>query len=137
MLELRHPDETKLFQEMIGCLIWIQAGTRQCIPYATSKLACYASNPSKKHHTAETRIWECLSGTLNLAVWYSTTGSGLQGFVDADWAGPNSSNTASTSGFVFKLANGPRPPYHGQAKGKSLFSLPSIEAEYIAMGLAT
>lgn len=128
------PDEIKTFQEMIGCLIWIQTGTRPDIAYATSMLARYASNPSREHHTAAVRIWKYLAGTLNLGIFYSSSGDGLQGYVDADWAGPHSTGAASTSGYIFKLAGG---PISWTSKKQTSISLSSTEAEYIAMSLAT
>lgn len=97
-------------------------------------LSHYASNPSKEHHTAVIHIWKYLSSTLNLGIFYSSSGNGLQGYIDADWAGPHSTGTASTSGYVFKLANG---PISWTSKKQTSISLSSTEAEYITISLTT
>ena len=43
------PTEIKLYQQIIGSLLYVQIGTRPDISFAVSCLAQYASNPSQQH----------------------------------------------------------------------------------------
>ena len=56
----------------------------------------------------------------------------LEGYSDADWGG-DINDRKSTSGYLFKLANG---PISWGSKKQQIVALSSSEAEYIALALA-
>lgn len=100
-------DQIKQYQAMVGLLVWIMISTRPDITFATTKLARYARNPGELHFTAVNRVFHYLAGTSAYGILYLYNGDGLIGYCDADWAGPQSEEAKSTSGYVFKLAGGP------------------------------
>ncbi|KAF7130947.1 hypothetical protein CNMCM5793_003882 [Aspergillus hiratsukae] len=126
-------DDILLYQEMIGSLTWLMLGTRPDIAYAVSKLARFARNPSPEHFVAAKRVFRYLRGTLSLALFYPCTLGELNGYVDADWAGPRSIKSISTSGYLFLLGNS---PISWCSKRQTSVALSSTESEYIAMSLA-
>jgi hypothetical protein len=107
--------------------------TRPDIPFSVAKMARYGHNPAQKHYTNVKRIFRYLSGSTDLCVRYSFGPDLLFGFVGADWAGKHADSCMSTSGFVFRLANG---PISWVSKTQSCVSLSSTESEYIATSLA-
>lgn len=126
-------DDILLFQEMIGSLTWLMLGTRPDIAFAVSKLARFARNPGPYHFVAVKRVFRYLAGTLSLALFYPAMLGDLNGFVDADWAGPHAIKSISTSGYVFLLGNS---PISWCSKHQTSVALSSTESEYIAMALA-
>ena len=63
-------EDIKLFQVLIGSLLYIILGTRLDIAFATIKLTRYASNPSKVHFTAIKRVYKYLKGTKDYGITY-------------------------------------------------------------------
>jgi hypothetical protein len=99
-------EDIKLFQMLIGSLLYIMLGTRADIAFAVIKLARFASNPSNIHFTATKRVYKYLKGTLNYGITYSKRGSRfISGYCDADYAGDIPS-AKSTSGYIILLAGG-------------------------------
>lgn len=140
--DMASPDDVKLYQEMIGSLIWLMVSTRPDIAYTVSKLASYSSNPSPEHLTAVKRVFRYLAGSQRLGLTYSATSATsatseddgkLIGYCDADWAGPHAEKSKSTSGYLFKLANG---PISWSSKRQKSVALSSTESEYIAQAAA-
>ncbi len=60
------PTEIKLYQQIIGSLLYIQIGTRPDISFAVSRLAQYASNPSQQHTRLAKYVLTYLKGTSDL-----------------------------------------------------------------------
>jgi hypothetical protein len=56
-------EDIKLFQMLIGSLLYIMLGTRVDIAFTIIKLARFASNPSNIHFTAVKRVYKYLKGT--------------------------------------------------------------------------
>jgi hypothetical protein len=127
------PEEVTQYRKRIGSLIWLMVNTRPEVPFPVAKLARHGHNPSGKHFTAAKRVYRYFKGTKKMAIAYSYSPDALFGFVDADWAGKHAEDSLSTSGFVFKLANG---PISWISKKQTCVSLSSTESEYVAASLA-
>lgn len=69
-IEQASKDDIKLFQGIIGCLLYITLGTRPDITYAVIRLTKYASNPSKEHFIAIKRILRYLKATKNYGITF-------------------------------------------------------------------
>jgi hypothetical protein len=99
-------EDIKLYQMLIGSLLYIMLGTRADIAFAVIKLARFASNPSNIHFTAVKRVYKYLKGTINYGITYYKEGSRyMSGYCDADYAGDILS-AKSTSGYIILLGGG-------------------------------
>jgi transposase InsO family protein len=97
--------DIKLYQQMIGSLLYAQLGTRPDISFAVSRLAQYASNPSSHHIRLAKHVLCYLKGTSDLRLCYDgARGNGLYGHSDSSWA-DDPDDRHSTSGYVFLLAD--------------------------------
>jgi hypothetical protein len=80
--------------------------TRPDIAYAVTKLAQFAANPSKEHLNQAHYVIHYLAGTVNYAlVFNGASNKGLIAYTDSDYAADPIKHR-STTGFLFKLANG-------------------------------
>jgi hypothetical protein len=97
--------DIKLYQQMIGSLLYAQLGTRPDVSFAVSRLAQYASNPSPHHIRLAKNVLCYLKGTSDLKLVYDgARGNGLYGHSDSSWA-DNPDDRHSTSGYVYLLAD--------------------------------
>ena len=87
------PDKkrTKLYQQLIGSLMYIACGTRPDISAAVSQCSQFMSNPGEAHVVAAKHILRYLKGTANVGLTYGgsnkCSANTLYGYVDADHAG--------------------------------------------------
>ena len=103
--EVSSSEQTSLYQQMIGTLMYASLGTRPDISYAVTRLSRYSNNPSKEHLHYVKHVLKYLVGTKNLRLKYDgSSHAGLIGFSDSDWA-ENKDDRHSTSGHVFLMAN--------------------------------
>ena len=99
-------EQIKLYQMLIGSLLYIMLGTRVDIAFAVIKLARYASNPSNIHFTALKRVYKYLKGTKDCGItYYKDNNHFISGYCDADYAG-DIITAKSTSGYLILLAGG-------------------------------
>ena len=97
--------DIKLFQQMIGSLLYVQIGTRPDISFAVSRLAQYASNPSPDHIRLAKYVLRYLKGTSDLKLVYNgQPRNGLYGYSDSSW-GDDPDDRHSTAGYVFLLSD--------------------------------
>ena len=97
--------DIKLYQQMIGSLLYAQLGIRPDISFTVSHLAQYASNPSSHHIQLAKYVLCYLKGTWDLKLVYDgACSNGLYGHSDSSWA-DNLDNRRSTSGYVYLLAD--------------------------------
>jgi hypothetical protein len=97
--------DIKLYQQMIGSLLYAQLGTRPDISFAVSRLAQYSSNPSPHHIRLAKYVFRYLKNTSDLRLVYDGARSnGLYGHSDSSWA-DDPDSLRSTSGFVYLLAD--------------------------------
>jgi len=71
----------KLYQSMIGSLLYLQIGTHPDISFAVSRLAQYGTNPSAQHIRLAKYVLAYLVGTVDTKLVYDgLEGDGLRGF---------------------------------------------------------
>jgi hypothetical protein len=94
------------YQEAIGSLMYAMLCTRPDIAYAIKTLSRFASNPTKTHWAAVTRVFKYLKGTINATLVYKPYKDlTLSGFTDAAYKDcPDTSK--STSGYTFNAGSG-------------------------------
>ena len=96
----------KLYQMVVGSLIWANTTVRFDINAALCLLCRFMSNPGEKH--AEAMIWTVgyFKGTVMRGIEYSVNGNDkLVGYVDSDHA--SCEDRRSMYCYMFMLANGP------------------------------
>jgi hypothetical protein len=104
--EQANKEQIKLYQMLIGSLLYIMLGTRVDIAYAVIKLARYASNPNNTHFTAVKRVYKYLKGTKDYGItYYKNKNHFISGYCDADYAG-DIKTTKSTSDYLILYAGG-------------------------------
>jgi hypothetical protein len=126
-------EDTKLFQGIIGSLLYIVLGTRPDIAYSTIKLARFASNPSKDHFIAIKKILRYLKGTIDYSITYIKSNPYLSSYCDSDYAG-DIYTSKSTTGYIFYLGEG---PISWKSKLQSIVAQSTTKAEYIAINTAS
>ena len=126
-------DEVKLYQSIIGSLIYIMTCTRPDICFAVTLLSQHLHKPTQAHLNCARHVLRYLSGTQNSRLIYSRSDSKLliTGFSDSDWG--NSMDRRSVSGFCFDL-NGTLVCW--KSKKQQTVALSTCEAEYMALSSA-
>jgi hypothetical protein len=129
----------KLFQGIIGSLLYIALGTRPDIAFSVIKLARFASNPSLGHIALAKRILHYIKATKDYGITYynnkynTNTSNYIYGYCDSDYAGDI--NTAkSTLGYIFFIAGG---PISWKSKLQTIIAQSTTEAEFIAINSAS
>ena len=128
-------ENVKIYQQMVGSLMYLACGTRPDISFAVGQCAQFMSNPGDKHLEAVKHVFRYLKKTRNVGLVYSRMTPGLAnvlyGFVDADHAG-NSEHRRSTAGYVMML-NGAAVSW-ASSKIKAV-ALSSFESEWYAASI--
>ncbi|BBN70319.1 multidrug resistance-associated protein 9 [Prunus dulcis] len=97
-------DESE-YRQIVGSLLYLTA-TRPDIMFASSLLARFMHNPTKKHIGTAKRVLRYVQGTLEYGVEFKKgKAATLIGYCDSDWAG-SEDDRRSTSGYVFTLGSG-------------------------------
>ncbi|KDQ62767.1 hypothetical protein JAAARDRAFT_190047 [Jaapia argillacea MUCL 33604] len=118
------------YQSLIGSLLYAMLGTRPDISYAITRLSRFNSNPSVSHWKAAKYILRYLKATKDFRLRFDgSTGSGLIGYSDADWA-ENKDDRHSTTGYCFLMAGG---AVSWVTRRQPTVALSSTEAEYMAL----
>ncbi|KAJ9565484.1 hypothetical protein OSB04_001450 [Centaurea solstitialis] len=109
------------YASAIGCMMYAMYCTRPDIAFAVSKLSQFTSNPGSDH-------WKAIGTVLG----YLKRTSILEGYSDASWI-DNSSDSKSTSGWIFTLAGG---AISWASKKQTCIAHSTMEAEFIALAVA-
>ena len=107
------PADQLLYQQIIGCLIYLVTGTRPDLAFVTMLLSQYASKPNTKHMGAAKRVLRYLKGTRDITLKYhrngtpvdtgnGDTGNQLIGFADSDLVN-DKDDGKSISGYIYQL----------------------------------
>jgi hypothetical protein len=123
--------DIKSYQRALGALMYPMLGTRPDLAYTVGALGRHAATPGEEHERALERVFRYLQETKDWCLIFQRSTPEkhiLSGFVDSNWAN-ELSDRSSTSGYVFKLANG---AISWSSKKQSTIALSSAEAEYIA-----
>jgi hypothetical protein len=132
----------KLFQKMVGTVMYLMLQTRPDIAFAVQWLSRAMQSPTIEHLNAAKNLLRYLGGSKDLAICYSPTKKDivntllegadslqLVGFSDSDYAG-DKETSKSTYGYLFKLAGG---PVTWKSKRASTIALSTVEAETDAL----
>ena len=122
------------YQRCIGSLMYLMICTRPDIAYSVGVLSRHVSCPRKAHMQAVKRIFRYLRGTSQYRLEYQSddkVASGLQVFVDLDWAGDRV-DRKSISGFVVMFEGG---TVSWRSKKQTSVALSTVEAEFIAASI--
>ncbi len=127
--------DKKIYESMVGSLLYSSISTRPDISYAVSVISRYMKNPGQKHEEAAIKILRYLKGTVNTGLEYNCKDQLnnkeliIDAYCDADWSG-DLDDRKSTTGYVIKL-NGCSISW--ASKKQATVSLSSAEAEYMAI----
>ena len=128
--------ETKLYQSIVGSLMYAANITRVDIAYITHALARYCNKPMNYHLAAAKKVLRYLKGSSNLKMIFQSrikfdpnVPFRITIFSDSNWA-MDKDDRKSTGGYVV-LING--CPISWQSKKHSTVALSSTEAEYYSL----
>jgi len=127
--------DPKLYQAIVGSLMYIALATRPDISFAVAALSRYNSRPFARHLTAARRVLRYLKVTKDYRLRYnsSTTGPNtLIVYTDSEWAS-DSADQKSQGGYIF-ISNG---TISWQSRKQDLVATSTLEAEYIACSEAS
>ena len=123
--------DVRLYQEIVGSLIYLMTCTRPDLSYVVTKLSQNMKSPTKAHLNLAKDVLRYVKGTIDYNLKFTkSTCLTLIGYSDSDWG--NSGDRKSISGYCFLLnVNGPLISW--KSKKQSVVAISSCEAEYIAM----
>lgn len=127
--------DKKLYQEIVGSLIYVMTSTRPDLSFIVTKLSQYMSNPTNTHLCMAKHVLRYLKGTLGNKLTFRKSKKGLKllGYCDADWG--SSEDRKSITGYVFKLSeNGSAISW--KSRKQPTVALSTCEAEYMALASA-
>ena len=76
----------RIYQGIVGSLQFAVMGTRPDLAYATTTLAQFANNPSRKHMDAAKHVLAYVKLTKDLKLTYKNNSVGeIYGYVDSSW----------------------------------------------------
>jgi hypothetical protein len=98
----------KLYQEVLGSIMYAQIGTQPDLSYAVSTLSKYVSNLAIAHWHALMHVLQYIKATLNYKITYS--GNGFKDLKPTRWVnasyGGDLDSQRSCAGYVFLQAGG-------------------------------
>jgi hypothetical protein len=125
-------DDSKLYRQLVGALLWLATQTRPDISFAVSELCKMMHNPGRRHFEAAKHVLRYLKGTSHIGIRFTggtSTPNVLSTHADASWAG-DIDGRRSTTGYISFLNGG---PISWRAAQQPIVALSSTEAEYIAV----
>mmetsp|Transcript_30942 Transcript_30942/g.64187 ORF Transcript_30942/g.64187 Transcript_30942/m.64187 type:complete len:289 (+) Transcript_30942:5072-5938(+) len=130
-------DTVRLYQQMVGSLMYLACFTRPDIAYAVNQCAKFMSNPGPSHVHAAKRILAYLAGTRDLKLTYTRSrdpgvGNVISVYADSDHAGDPDSRR-SVTGYLCMMNGG---AVSWQSVRQQVVALSSAEAEYYAASVA-
>lgn len=126
--------DRQLYQEIVGCLLFLETRTRPDIYVAVNLLCRQVSDPQENDLVAAKRVLRYLKGTEDFILNLSSLASdGLVAFSDSDWGG-DKTYRKSTSGVLLSF-NG--APVLWRTTKQSCVALSASEAEFMALSEAS
>ena len=136
--------QKKLYQAMVGSLMYAAQGSRPDISFAVTTLSRFNAQPLTCHMTAARRVLRYLKTTRSLGLRYTRTPNNdpyalLFGRCDSDWAGYGK-DRKSVGGMVFLFgtysddddAPTNTGPISWQSKRQTVVAGSTLEAEFIS-----
>ncbi|KAI5336669.1 hypothetical protein L3X38_015937 [Prunus dulcis] len=121
------------YRQIVGSLLYLTA-TRPDIMFASSLLARFMHNPTRKHMGTAKRVLRYIQGTLEFGIEFIKGKSAtLIGYCDSDWAG-SEDDRRITSGYAFTLGSG---MFSWASIKQNTVALSTAEAEYVSAAEAT
>ncbi|CAD6957563.1 unnamed protein product, partial [Tilletia controversa] len=126
-------EDIKLFQAMIGCLLWLAQASRPDLAFAVALLSRHSKNPGPVHFGVLKRVMRYVAGTVDFKLQITAhSDSQITAYSDADFGGDHSAK--STSGWCISV--------HGAtvgwgAKLQTLVSDSTTQAEVVAVWQTT
>ena len=129
-------DESTLYRQIVGALIYVMVATRPDISFIVTKLSQYMSCPLHSHMTMAKHVLRYLRGTIDEKLCFpkSIESIEVKGFCDADWG--NDNDRKSITGYCFKI-NESGPMISWKSRKQPTVALSSCEAEYMSLTSAT
>jgi hypothetical protein len=128
--------EVKVYQQLLGSLMYVACGTRPDIAFAVNSCAQFMQNPGLSHFKAAKHILRYLKTTKGKKLTYSTQPDNmaniLYAYVDADHTG-DPSYRKSVSGYVLMLNRG---AISWSSKKIKVVSISSFESEWYSTSIA-
>ena len=124
--------DTQLYQQITGALMYAASWTRPDIAFACNQLAQHMQAPSAADLEAAKRVERYLYTTRTLAIRYGRTGD-LTAWTDADWANCPETRRSVTGNLVLYREG----PAEWASRKQPMVTLSSCEAEYVAAGSCT
>src|SRR5258705_11824393 len=123
--------DQRLYQSMLGSLMYAVIGTRPNIMFTIHYLSQHSIAPGEQHLNAMKCVYHYLNGTpdLGLLFYRNQLNCNLVSFSDSDWAGdPNTQRSVSGYAFLFCGAI-----IAWSAKKQLTIALSSTKVEYMVM----
>jgi hypothetical protein len=121
--------DNKLYQKLIGQLLYVAVNSRPDISASVSILSQKISCPTKTDLNELKRVVRYLKGTSNMKLCISGKEDGLHGFSDANWA-ESRNDRKSNSGYLFKYNGG---TVSWACRKQQSVALSTCEAEFYAL----
>ena len=116
------------YQRGIGSLMYAATSTRPDIAFAVSIISQFMKNPGWTHWEVVKDAIHYLKGTADVRLTLGGTDTGLEAYVDADWA--SQPHRHSMTGYTVLLHGA---PIAWSARKQTILALSTAEAEYIAL----
>ena len=125
-------EDTTVYREIIGSLIYLTTCTRPDISFIVNKLAQSMSRPTNADFNSAKSVLRYLKGTRTQGLIYDGRESecDLIGFADSDWGG--SPDRRSISGYIFRVGSNDSP-IAWRSKKQETVALSTCEAEYVSL----
>lgn len=122
------------YREAVGSLMFAAIVSRPDIAFSVGVASRYLDKYDETHWNAIKRIFKYLKETDHYGIMYTKNNAPniLKGYSDSDFAS-DTDTRRSTTGYIFKLSNG---PVTWNSQRQSTVSLSTTEAEYIAASCA-
>ena len=128
-------ERVKVYQQLIGSLMYIACGTRPDIAYAVNSCSQFMTNPGESHLQAAKHILRYLKGSREEKLTYRRQtpemANVLYGYVDADHAGCTD-DRKSVGGYVLMLNGG---AISWSSRKIKVVSLSSFESEWYSASI--
>ena len=125
-------DNSRLYREIVGSLIYLMTCTRPDLCYTVTKLSQHLASPTYAHLNLAKHVLKYLKGTINQGIVYYKTDELITviGYSDSDWG--SSSDRKSITGYCFKLSDH-SSIISWKSKKQPTVALSTCEAEYMAL----
>ncbi|XP_067143384.1 uncharacterized protein [Centruroides vittatus] len=122
------PCDQKLYQEMLGSLMFLATRTRPDIACAVTLLSKYTRDPRNIHLTALKGVLRYLNGTQSTGLRFTPDRLDVKGLSDASWRNPPEK---SITGYVYSIG---KNILSWTSKQQLVTPLSTCDAELYALG---